>query len=156
MAIVGLDGAHSYVHEYYYIASAPLLIFLCFTLYRGIQESSHRWKSYFLRLGVLLCLVSFLESSQFELRHYLPKTSKQYVRIRDCQTLKDRHPEIPWNNGYVFRSGNAEAFPQAGICFFEREGSLVNEYGLFSTNDPIPENCEKLDQEGFALIVKCH
>ena len=156
LGIFVLDGSHAYNHDYYFIGCAPNLAFLCFGCFYALQDFPERWKRYALVLTFLLTSLSFFDQIYFETRALFPKTAERYLQIADCQALKAQHPEIPWNSGYVFRSANSDRVPQAGVCFFEREGSTTSRYGIQSQYDPIPEDCKKLDQKGNALIVICY
>jgi hypothetical protein len=154
LAIFALDGSHAFIHYYYYIACSPVLAMLIFAMGKAVLDSPSRWKNSILKIMLLLATVKYFDQLQFELRTMVPHFRERYIQVQDCQTLKHRHPEVPWSQGYVFRSSN-QLFPEAGICFFEREGSPTSKFGLFASKEELPNTCHRLDGEGTAVLATC-
>lgn len=155
LAIFILDGSHSFVHDYYYIGCAPVLLAIVFTMVIGVAESEFKYRSICLGLFFVLALIKFFDQIQFETRTALPFNRARTLLASDCEVLKNRHPELPWSRGYVFRSSN-QPYPELGVCFFEREGSETSEFGLFKKTETLPSNCRGFDEEGLAVLAKCH
>jgi hypothetical protein len=99
--------------------------------------------------------VPTLELSSMDLRSlYKPALKTERELARSCESLKSRHPEMPWNSGTMFRS-SAEEYPMLGLCFGEREGSQIAPFGFFWNQKPLPSECQTVDSEGLVLLAKC-
>ncbi len=156
LGLAVLAGAHSFKHTYYFIGTAPTLAMLLVNAYYGVQ--SGRLPSKIKVLVVALCflsaLVTMIEGIRSQLRSVLPVYSPDLAFQRDCQLLKERNPDWPWNQGYVFR-GFGKVFSEAAVCFHEREGNAESSYGIFTAHEPLPSACKIIDQEGNGIIATC-
>lgn len=70
------------------------------------------------------------------------------------QVLRARHPEIPWQQGIVFRS-HAPGSPFLGVCFGEREHGKKGKWGFFRKEATIPSDCHEIDGTEKIRLVAC-
>ncbi len=150
-----LDGGHSFIHEYYFIGCAPLLGLMVFQLYFGFREHQYPVVRKCAWLLVLLGLVGLGKNLEFDLRTLFPRFHQRYLDPMDCDKVKLLTPQLPWGKNFVFRS-HGFPYPEAGICFFEREGDAGSRYGIFSAQHPLPADCSLIiAQVGNALVAAC-
>ncbi len=157
-AILSLDGSHSFVHRYYYIGMSPLL---CIAVYLTCSTYLTGWKPtraqrFLMILFAGLWVGAQLDRSGLELRPLLDEDLSLRKRppFSQCQLLQKRHPEIPWQQGVVFRS-DAEVFPLLGVCFGERQGALSGAWGFYWRDTEIPTSCREIDGTAAVKLVQC-
>jgi hypothetical protein len=153
LAIAFLDGAHSFQHRYYFMGTLPLL---CLLLQAVLDDLRVTTFDRCLR-GVLLLLLSGSAATYlvYEWRPFYIKTpAERFLSFDDCQELKHRLPDWPWNQATVFRT-TPRAYPLVGICFGERVGSEISPYGLFVDSDPLPPICKEVQRVGHVVGALC-
>lgn len=137
-----LTGDHIFIHNYYLVGigfTASLLFINFFT------KASRA----LLVIAFLILTVTTLERGYYEVR----------VLFRDniykqCKTLKERNPEFPWGQNYVFQATNKNP-PTAGLCFGERTGKSTSEFGFYFKKQEIPQFCKVVDETKEIVLVKC-
>lgn len=150
LTIAILDGAHAFIHSYYYIgvSMTAALIWQKYFENHGINATGK-----FLIVAPLL--IFNLERSYYELRDgFSPRPESTQALWKACDQLKSRHPEWPWNQGYSFRT-EFTPVSEIGVCFGEIQSSHKNEYGFYWLDQEIPEHCQNVDQEGLVTLVRC-
>jgi hypothetical protein len=153
LAIALLDGAHSFQHRYYFMGTLP---FICLLLQAALDDLTAapqgRWIS---RALLLLLGGSFLTQITYEWRPLYQKTpAERFLSFRDCEELKARLPDWPWNQALVFRTA-PRPYPLVGLCFGERVGSDQSAFGLFVASDPLPDACKEVQRVGDVIAASC-
>lgn len=153
LAIALLDGAHSYHHRYYFMGTLP---FICLLLQAALDDLNVSLQGRRLRWGLLLLLTgTAVNYMAYEWRPFYIKTpAERFLSFRDCEELKSRLPDWPWNQAVVFRT-TARPFPLVGLCFGERVGSETSAYGLFVDSDPLPAACKEVQRAGHVIGASC-
>lgn len=154
LAIFAIDGDHAYVHEYYFIGCAPVLLWL---LVVNVQGTCRRWPHVqrpVLAVVFILAAVSALDKAYFSLRGYAEPFRSRIALGSDCAALKAKTPKLPWNQGYSFRS-HPHPFPVLGLCFHEREGHSRARYGLYHVSKPAPAGCRIVAGQGGVQVADC-
>jgi hypothetical protein len=158
LAILSLDGSHGFVHRYYFIGMSPLL---CVGVYLTFFQAHTPWKptraqQLFLLLFGGLWVGGQIDRSAMELRPLWSEELALHKRppFSQCQRLRNRHPEIPWQQGVVFRS-DAEIFPLLGVCFGERQGASSGTWGFYWRDTQVPAACREIDGEAAIKLVQC-
>lgn len=144
-AIAALDGAHSAQHDYYYMGISPIA---AASFYYLMRKGQALYSSFLL----ILLFGHACELAAQNLKR--EKIYGFYESRRQCAELKVNHPEFPWDQDYTFRSRD-EPYPSLGLCFGERQGSKLAQYGLFYLADPVPEHCEAVAHSSIYQLVKC-
>jgi len=153
LTIALLDGAHSFQHRYYFMGTLPLICLLLQAALDDLRVTAFdrrlRW------IIVLLLTGSAATHLAYEWRPFYIKTpAERFLSFDDCQELKNRLPDWPWNQATVFRS-NPRPYPLVGLCFGERVGSEVSPYGLFVDSDPLPVACKEVQRAGHVVGALC-
>jgi hypothetical protein len=153
LAIALLDGAHSYQHRYYFMGTLP---FICLLLQAALDDLHVSAAGQRIRLALLLLLGgSAATYMAYEWRpFYIPTPAERFLSFRDCEELKTRLPDWPWEQAAVFRT-TPRPYPLVGLCFGERVGSERSPYGLFVASDPLPENCREVQRAGHVIAATC-
>lgn len=151
--IAGLAGPHGFMHDYYFLPLAPTSALLLGWL---LTRSWGPKLAVFVRGLVFVGILSpTVELSTMDLRAlYKPAQRELLGMASECMRLKARHPEAPWGMGGVFRSTD-EPYPELGLCFGEREGSLTAPFGIFWKGRPLPAGCTVSDSEGLVAFGPC-
>jgi hypothetical protein len=155
ITIAALDGAHAFMHDYYFMGLAPTSALILGVLFSEVAPFVGA-ASDFMRGFFLVCiLIPTIELSTMDLRTlYKAEYASDLHHPSSCFALKSRHPEIPWNQGAAFRSPREE-YPAIGLCFGERENSATSPYGFFWKTDPLPSACHVIDTESDLVLVQC-
>ncbi len=149
LGVAALDGTHGFIHAYYYVGTSMTAALIFADL---IARSGPR--SWFPVL-VYLPLVAFhVERALYETR---PITGwiDGNGWYRQCQELKARNAEFPWDRGYRFRS-EVTQYPELGICFGEIQNATRGDYGFFRIHEPLQEGCRVEDQTRDLKLVICN
>jgi hypothetical protein len=147
--IATLDGAHSFVHNYYFIGTSFVvsLLFL-----KTLQFLS--WKPFrFLLLA--LPLLHLIELFLYQVRPVFSAwQSGAEIEKFQCRQLIERNPNFPWKKGDVFRSVE-HAYPEIALCCGERTGSSVSSFGLYYSGNRLPDDCERVDSTQKYQLAVC-
>ncbi len=152
-AIAVLDGEHSFVHQYYFLGTLPVLCLLL----QAVLEDLPEWGVYKLARFGLYTLIfgSSMTYLAYEWRpFYITAPADRFLAFGDCQQLKAKLPDWPWHQNHVFRV-TPRAYPLVGLCFAERVGSEQSQYGLFVDSDPLPAECEIVQSAGHLRGALC-
>lgn len=157
IAIGALDGSHSFVHSYYHIGTAPVVVLVLLFLVQGLlfEDVAQQWPKRRRALLVLFglgALSLIYQNLFFELRSLSARRASKFVWPSEIEDLKSRNPNFPWGRGYTFRASRALAYPNLGIHFGEREGSSTAEFGFYLTQE-VPLECNVVDQTGSVSLV---
>jgi hypothetical protein len=160
IAIAALDGSHSYVHSYYHIGTAPVVVLSLMFVLRGvtfIQEPMRlrRMKIAVVALFALGSASLMYQNLFFELRSLSARRASRFIWHSEVEALKSGNPDLPWGQGYVFRASRKLAYPNLGILFGEREGSSTSEFGFFLIDEVPSEGCRVIDQSQNVALVRC-
>jgi hypothetical protein len=153
LAIVALDGDHSLAHSYYYAGLSPLVVLLTAGLLNlPADNAAFKFAKGF---GCLAIILAQLFAAQFDLRslHFPPKAARMPM-FAECSSLKAALPDLPWNQGYVFRTVDHD-YPKLGLCFGERTASKTSGYGIFYRDEEIPTDCSDLQASKNFRVVRC-
>jgi hypothetical protein len=153
LAIAVLDGAHSYYHRYYFMGTLPLI---CLILQAALDDLKLTASGRHLRFVILLLIAgSAATHMAYEWRPlYIKTPAERFLAFEDCQNLKQRLPDWPWDQATIFRT-TPRPYPLVGLCFGEREGSERSPYGLFVDSDPLPEGCREVARAGHVIGAAC-
>jgi hypothetical protein len=145
MLIIALiDGAHSFIHYYYFIGMSPLL---SLSLLEVIYKVEQKW----LWIAVLIILtISNVERGIYRVQPIF-KNENIYT---DCKKLKAELKEVPWGQGLIFRSSQ-EKYPEIGLCFGERTGGTNSNFGIFINDSQIPDGCFIIGKGAFFTVIQC-
>lgn len=147
LIIGALDGAHAHVHRYYFLGIAPAA---CLIFYDSVVKTPARWLGLLLLLGLI---VHQLERTNIDLKPLWTQHSNPWLEPQ-CAELKKKHPEFPWNQGYVFRSAPSPNLG-LGLCFGEREGSKTSEFGFYPKHSDLPPVCAPRGETESITLVQC-
>lgn len=155
VAIAMLDGEHSIGHTYYYLGCMPTLT-LVITSIMSLSRKNMRPKTQKILYTVfcLLWIGHSLERTLQDTSNYFSFLSRKRLTTSECHRLADQNPNLPWNQGYPFRS-DFQIFPELGLCFGERQNSLSSEYGFYHTDSSVPAECDIIDQTPRLKLVQC-
>lgn len=150
VAIAVLDGSHAFVHDYYFIGLSLNAAFIWSYYF------SHHADSKLKKVLLFLPLILFnLERGFYELRDFAkPRPQSVTSHWQACKALKNRNPDVPWNQGHSFQS-ILLPIPEIAVCFGEIQSSKKSPFGFFYTFEPFPQNCIIKDQEGELILAKC-
>lgn len=149
VVIVLMDGAHSIIHPYYYVGLSMTGALLWAYYFNASQNK--KWQMFMIAPLFLFTV----EHSFYELRDaVIPRQDSVQSYWQSCKILKNRHPEWPWSQGYSFRSV-ITPISEISVCFGEIQSSKTSEFGFYMTGENIPEECNKIDQDGDIILVKC-
>lgn len=153
LLIAALDGAHAFVHQYYFIGTMPTLCLILAALARDLpRQGSLAWAR---PLLMILGLGTALSTLAYELRPlWVAVPAERFLDFRQCAKLKQQVPDWPWQTGYVFRSAD-RPFPLVGLCMGERVGSNRAEYGLFLKDEALPKNCQIVASSEQLIATRC-
>ena len=158
IAIVSLDGGHSFTHRYYYIGMSPLL---CVGVYLTFSSLWVRWNPTRVQLvyvwvfGVLWLGALIDRFGQDLLPVWQEHSARhKFPPFSQCRILRQRHPEFPWQQGAHFRS-DAEIYPLLGVCFGERQGGKQGAWGFYWIDTIIPVGCREIDKTEAVKLVQC-
>lgn len=159
LAILSLDGAHGFVHRYYFIGMSPLLcsaIYLTFYPHLSIWSPT-RWQRILTLLFVGLWIGAQVDRSATELYPLWCPNIELHKRPlwNECAHLREQHPEVPWQQAQVFRS-DAEVFPLLGVCFGEKQGAITGKWGFYWRDTEIPASCKEIDGTPAFKLVQCY
>lgn len=148
LVIAALGGPLTYKHIYYFIALTPLAAVIFVFILQQLPKQM-------VLIFFLVLLARVLEVSYFNLRFLLDRHEVFLAAEaqKECPDLINKHPEFPWRKGLVFRS-SPEPYPELGVCFQEREGSKVSEFGFFWQNT-LPQACHAVDQSKNIVLARC-
>ena len=148
MVILMITGYQSYSHLYYFLGTLP---FCCLLFMKAWYSTDSKILKHLLSIGLL---IPILERASMDLKNYTDPKRKDTTYI-ECNILKTRNPQLPFNTGYVWRS-QPELFPQIGVCFGEEQNSTISRYGLFHNRaGEIPEKCKVIDKSTNFAITDC-
>jgi hypothetical protein len=145
--IAALDGDHALIHYYYFISLTPTCACIAILIWRNIENKLIKF------ILLILFLGRFFDICHYDIRNIKFLFKQELLSYKQCENLKIRRSDFPWNQNYIFTS-KPEAYPTLGICFGEREGSKKNQYG-FAIDNNFPKECSKIDSEGRYSLVKC-
>jgi len=159
LAIMSLDGAHSLAHRYYYIGMSPLI---CLAVYTLCTTAFQVEKFPRLQQGALILFATLWVGASIDrcvndlgpISWLKEAKLSQGPPFAQCQVLRARHPEIPWQQGVVFRS-HAPGSPFLGVCFGEREHGKKGKWGFFRKEATIPSDCHEIDGTEKIRLVAC-
>jgi hypothetical protein len=153
LAIALLDGAHSFQHRYYFMGTLP---FICLLLQAALDDLKVSKQGRPIRWALFLLIAgSGLSQITYEWRPlYLKAPADRFLSFRDCEELKTRLPDWPWNQALVFRT-TPRPYPLVGLCFGERVGSDQSAFGLFVDSDPLPNACKEVQRAGHVIAASC-
>jgi hypothetical protein len=153
LAIGLLDGAHSFYHRYYFMGTLP---FICLLFQGAVDDLGLSLAKRRIRFALLLLLAgSAATHMAYEWRPFYIKTpAERFLSFRDCEELKSRLPNWPWEQDTVFRT-RPRPYPLVGLCFGERIGSESSAFGLFVDSDPLPEGCREVQRAGHVIGARC-
>jgi len=154
-AIGILDGAHSFIHIYYYIGAAPVfaLVFLSF-VYNAKFILPTILYNFLMCLFLAFYIRQFCDVAYTDLRSLFMSSDNMTYDYTACKNIKENTPYLPWDQNYVFRT-EFEGFPTLGICFGERTNSNLSEYGIYE-KQKIPNNCNLIETSGRYAVVRCY
>ncbi|APJ04288.1 hypothetical protein [Silvanigrella aquatica] len=168
-----LDGRHSFAHFYYAYSLSPSFCFIALATWKLLENRKNIYIKCIKIILVSLFIIRFYEIIYFDLRGLsAQRRESSETPYADCIKLKNRNLDFPWNQGYVFKSDITEA-PFLGVCFAERtnisskviQNSKIDildkqshfyNYGFFTLNYPLPEQCRIVDKSGKVVLVKCN
>jgi hypothetical protein len=151
--VVALDGAHSIIHDYYYVGvSFSICLILHHLLFPlRIQGKVHATLVTFFLVATLL--IHPLELLVHDFRG-MSSVLKGETYEDDCVELKKIAADWPWNQNFAFRSED-QPFPKVGVCFGERVGSKTSPYGLYLIGSPLPNDCSVAYQKNSVILARC-
>ncbi|HYX36472.1 MAG TPA: hypothetical protein VE954_25475 [Oligoflexus sp.] len=154
LAIAMLDGAHAFQHRYYFMGTLPLVCLLLQAVLDDMKASASAQR---FRYALLVLLMgSALTHMAYEWRpFYIQTPAERFLSWQDCQNLKRRLPDWPWNQAAVFRT-TPRPYPLVGLCFGERVGSEHSQYGLYIDSDPLPAGCKEVGRAGHVVGATCN
>jgi hypothetical protein len=149
LAIILMDGEHSFIHAYYYVGLSMTPVLLWAYYYE--MSSSRFWK-------ILLCapiLLFNMEHGLYELQDLVTtRSNSTHAYWQSCDRLKSKHPEWPWHQGKSFRS-EITSISEISLCFGEIQSSTTSAYGFYMQGQQIPKDCHQIDQDGQIILVTC-
>jgi hypothetical protein len=151
--VVALDGAHSIIHDYYYVGVSFSICLIIFHLLFPLQIRSKAHEMLVLLFFVSTFLIHPLELLVHDFRG-IGSSLKSETYEDDCVELKKIAADWPWNRNFVFRS-EEEPYPKVGVCFGERVGSKTSPYGLFLMGSPLPSDCTVAFQKNSVILARC-
>lgn len=153
LAIALLDGAHSFKHRYYFMGTLP---FICLLLQAALDDLKVSPQGQLITRTLFLLLGGSLAAQvAYEWRPLYHETSPdRFLSFRDCEELKERLPDWPWNQSLVFRTA-PRAYPLVGLCFGERVGSDQSAFGLYVESDALPNTCKEVQRVGHVIAASC-
>lgn len=145
-----LGGVGTFKHSYYFIGMAPTAALLLVGAWDVAPGAAARAV-----LG-LLFVAKLLDVSWNDVNVFTPPSSKEanWRLERDCRDLAGKHPELPWRQGYVFRT-ELESYPLLALCFGERTSSRTAEWGFLLPTEALPGDCTVYDRRERVAIVRC-
>lgn len=148
--IVLLDGGHSLIHHYYYVGATFVA---CAFIGLALEYFS---ESRAMMYWVLVPMFAFnLEHSFYDLRPYWQaEATHQQTLWQNCEKLKQRHQDWPWNKAYAFRS-ILGPITELGTCFGEIQGSQKSQFGFYREDEQFSQDCHVIDKEGIVQLVEC-
>lgn len=162
LAIVGLDGEHSFVHSYYYSGLAPTSALTVISLLSLLGREQSLSK--IARIGSIILCVGIL-ALQIKSAHFnmitlsilggKPPPAERMPAFSECDELKQKASTVPWGTDLVFRT-EQHTYPKLGLCFGERTGSKISTYGLYYLNETVPEDCVAIAQSTNLQVVTCN
>ena len=151
--VVALDGAHSIIHDYYYVGVS---FSICLIIYHLLFPLSIRGKIHafiILSFWAATLILHPLELMIHDLRGIDTVFNAQTYED-DCLELKKIASDWPWNQNFAFRS-EEQPFPKIGVCFGERVGSKTSPYGLYFKDSPVPGECRTVYQKNQVILAHC-
>jgi hypothetical protein len=150
ISIAFLDGSHAFIHNYYFLGlgfTLSLLLTSYLLQFRGVQSA-------FTIATIGILIFSNLENQFYELRDlFIHRSDSTHSFWQNCATLKKRHPELPWNQGFRFRSPEHPT-SEWGVCFGEIQGSTTSQYGFSTVHEPLL-GCEAIASEADLILYRC-
>lgn len=143
-----LSGDHPYWHNYYYLGISPLVVLL---FYRVLIKGE-KWQQQAL-VGILL-IVNILQAT-YDMKPIIKPSKKRAWQIaEECQSLKRKAKDFPWDRGYHFRSPR-EYFPILGVCFGEVQNATNTQYGFFYRDEKFPHDCQEKFSSKNIILAAC-
>ena len=153
LVIAALDGAHAFLHQYYFIGMMPTVCLLVGAIGCDLPRAGRAALAR--PLLMILGSGSAISAMAYELRPlWVPTQAERFLDFQQCQSLKQQLQDWPWQTGYIFRSAD-RPYPLVGLCFGERIGSTRAKYGLYLKTDQKPADCHIVAQTEQLVGVQC-
>ncbi|MDD9950281.1 MAG: hypothetical protein OXT67_01825 [Zetaproteobacteria bacterium] len=153
--IAALDGEHSFGHTYYYLGVMPTLTLMLTHILRAVSTvNAHAHANKFFILFCLLWVGANINTIATEISAYIPALQRGRLAQKECSQLIHAHPQLPWQQGFTFRS-DFERYPSLGLCFGERQNSQLAEYGFYWKQSRLPPGCYTLDTSPHLRLIHC-
>jgi hypothetical protein len=143
-----ISGEHMIEHSYYLAGITPTMAML-------FVNSILTAKRLFRILFTFSLVIGFGSFVVYEVAPVFDKGRTTMAgNWLDCSKLIERNPQVPWKQGYRFRTKKAKS-AILGMCFGEIQNSQTSNWGFYFVKDTIPEDCQVVDTASSIRLVKC-